>query len=185
VYKPDDCFSTSVPMYSNWSSLRIYDSQAARVTNEQLQEFARVGAEARLKTIAEEQHAILTAFPELRDGAARDGHAVAATQARKRRRMSSAERKAVGERMRAYWAKRRAEEAGAKKATAKPKRKGGMSAEARQRQAERMKAYWAARRLQKQAGAESAAPTEAIAAGTSSPAKTRRGAGREAGAKSL
>jgi hypothetical protein len=34
--------------------------------------------------------------------------------------MSAAERKAVGARMRAYWAKRRAEKAGAK-----PKRKGG------------------------------------------------------------
>jgi hypothetical protein len=47
--------------------------------------------------------------------------------------MSAAERKAVGARMKAYWAKRRAEKAGARQAAAKPKRKRGMSTEAGQR----------------------------------------------------
>jgi hypothetical protein len=72
--------------------------------------------------------------------------------------MSSAERKAVGERMRAYWAKRRAENEGTETTVAKRKRKGGMSAAARKAVGARMKAYWAARRAEKvdgSAGAQS------------------------------
>jgi hypothetical protein len=173
-------------LYSQESN-NPFDRQKVTVTNEQMNEFARAGAQARLQAISEERAAIIRMFPDRRTRTAPsslDGPAPA-SRARKRRRMSAAERKAVGRRMKAYWAKRGREKAGAKKAAPKPNRKGGMSAEARKRQGERMRAYWAARRLQKQAGAESAAPTEAIAAGTSSPAKTRRRAGREAGAKSL
>jgi hypothetical protein len=157
------------------------------VTRDQMQQFVRFGAEARLQAISEEREAILSAFPNLgrsftQSNASLDG---AVLTVRKRRTMSAAERRAVGKRMKAYWAKRKAAKGKtAKKSAAKPKRKGGMSAEARKRQAERMKAYWAARRVQKPAGAESAAPKR-TAAGTSSPAKPRRRAGRKAGARSL
>jgi hypothetical protein len=86
--------------------------------------------------------------------------------------MSVAERKAVGRRMRAYWAKRRAEKARTEKATAKPKRKGGMSAEARKAQGERMRAYWAAKRAQRVDGA---------GAGTQSETATANGSGKPTG----
>jgi hypothetical protein len=90
--------------------------------------------------------------------------------------MSAAERKAVGRRMRAYWAKRRAEKAAAKKATAKPNRKSGMSTEARKRQAERMKAYWAARRAAKPDGVGEG--TQSTTAGQNgAPSTKRRGKG--------
>jgi hypothetical protein len=62
---------------------------------------AREGARLRLAKIAEEQHAITRLFPQLTNG----------TSARTTRGLSAAQRKAVGERMRKYWAKRRAEKA--------------------------------------------------------------------------
>jgi hypothetical protein len=61
---------------------------------------AQEGAKIRLRQIAEEAHAIRQIFPQLTNG----------TSARTTRGMSPAQRKAVGERMRAYWAKRRAEQ---------------------------------------------------------------------------
>jgi hypothetical protein len=100
-----------------------------------------------------------------------DGDAPVARRARKRRRMSPAQRKAVGERMKAYWAKRRAKKAGAKQAAAKPKRKRGMSAEARKRQGEGMKEYWAKRRQQKAGTAE----------GPQGEAATANGSGKSTG----
>jgi len=141
------------------------------MTTSQMQEFARMGAEARLTAIQEEQQAIFTVFPELRDGTAPATY-TSSTRRGSRRHMSAAERKAVGTRMRAYWAKRRAEGAGAKKATAKPKRKRGMSAEARKRQGERMKAYWAARRAQRVNGAGEA--TQSKTAGQNGAATSKR-----------
>ena len=129
------------------------------MTTSQMHEFARMGADARLKTIQEEQQAILRVFPELQDGAAAARLTSPASRGR-RRRMSAAERKAVGKRMRAYWAKRRAEKA---RPAPKPKRKGGMSAAARKRQGERMKAYWAARRAQKVDGAGAGTQSETAA----------------------
>jgi hypothetical protein len=62
---------------------------------------AREGARLRLRQIAEEQHAITRIFPQLTNG----------TTARTTRGMSPAQRKAVGDRMRAYWAKQRAAKA--------------------------------------------------------------------------
>src|SRR3954470_10428993 len=86
------------------------------MTKPNIQELARVGAQARLTEIREEQAALLTMFPELRDGRQRGRKAAANGVAaekptRKRPLMSAAMRKAVGLRMRAYWAKRRAEKA--------------------------------------------------------------------------
>jgi hypothetical protein len=141
------------------------------MTTVQLQELARVGAEARLRAISDERQALLQAFPDLGDGARSSRSASTATapsrarRSHKRTGMSPAQRKAVGERMTAYWAKRRAEKAGTASSQAgsasdaspggakrRSKRKGGMSAEARRAQGERMRAYWAARRAQKQGG---------------------------------
>ena len=77
--------------------------------------------------------------------------------------MSAVERKAVGTRMKPYWAKRRSEKAGGEAAAAdratqpsaaakRTSKRNGMSAEARKAVGERMRAYWAARRAEKQAG---------------------------------
>jgi hypothetical protein len=131
----------------------------------QLHELARVGAAAKLLAIADERQTILQMFPELADGAApaRRASSAAAPATRKRRGMSAAERKAVGTRMKAYWAKRREERAGGEAATAdratqpsaaakRTSKRNGMSAEARKAVGERMRAYWAARRAEKQAG---------------------------------
>jgi hypothetical protein len=135
------------------------------MTNDQMHELARVGAQARLHAIDEERGAILRAFPALRTGrtpASTNGSP--APTGRTQKGMSPAQRKAVGERMKAYWAKRRGEKAGTEGAdtesasdaaptSAKPpsKRK-GMSPSARKAQGERMRAYWAARRAEKGAG---------------------------------
>ena len=82
-----------------------------------MRDLARAGAEARLAALRAEETALLAAFPDLRSRSLRrPAPAAAATSpstrqaARgRRRRMSAAQRKAVGERMRAYWAARRAE----------------------------------------------------------------------------
>ena len=132
----------------------------------QLRQWAVRGAEQRLQEIAAEAAAINRAFPELRDRGAR--RAVAATivaAARGRRRghanMSAAQRKAVSERMRKYWAARRESAGGAtsagsaKSAAAKPaktaaaKRTRGprkMSAAARKRISDAQKKRWAEQR---------------------------------------
>jgi hypothetical protein len=128
------------------------------MTRTELQEFALAGAQARLQAISEERAAIVRMFPDLRThstarAGSLDGAASAAPRAGKRRSMSAAERRVVGERMRAYWAKRRAGKGqSAKKSAAKSNRKRGMSAEARKAVGERMRAYWAARRAGKQVG---------------------------------
>jgi hypothetical protein len=91
-----------------------------------LRMYARRGAEARLLELKEEMAAIHTAFPELRDrrperarrarsrtpvdqeqSLALGATGVSVTRAPKRRKMTAAQRKAVGERMRKYWAQRR------------------------------------------------------------------------------
>jgi len=85
-----------------------------------LKSYARHGAKARLRELADEAKQILTIFPDLsasvdedelpitfilRKGARKQ--AIATGIRRRRRRMSAAQRKAVGERMRKYWADRR------------------------------------------------------------------------------
>ena len=147
------------------------------MTRAELHEFARAGAQARLHAIAEERAAIIRIFPDLGTGSratagSLDGAAPAAPGVRKRRSMSAAQRRAVGKRMKAYWAKRRAAKAGVSKAAAKSKRKGGMSAAARKAQGERMRAYWAARRAQKVDGA--GAGTQSETAGQNGAASSKR-----------
>ena len=132
------------------------------MTTSQLQEFARVGAEARLRAIADERLAILSRI--WRMTLVRRGVYLLLPPLRLVRcGMSAAESKAVGTRMRAYWAKRRAEKAGGEAATAdraieppanvkRPSKRKGMSTEARDAVGQRMRAYWAARRTEKQGG---------------------------------
>ena len=73
----------------------------------QLREFARLGAHERLKELRAEIAAIQRAYPDLR--AARGDRVAPVRKARRRRKrkMSAAARKAVSERMKAYWAARR------------------------------------------------------------------------------
>lgn len=132
----------------------------------QLRQWAARGAEQRLQEIATEAAAIYQAFPELRDRAKRRvATAMVVTSARAGRRgranMSAAQRKAVSERMRKYWAARREGAGGATSAgsakteaarpakTAAAKRARGprkMSAAARKRISDAQKKRWADRR---------------------------------------
>jgi hypothetical protein len=86
----------------------------ATLNNEQLRRLARLGAMARLEQLRQEEAAIRAEFPELfgrgrqaRGGGARAPRKGATARASRRRRMSAANRKAVSERMRKYWAERR------------------------------------------------------------------------------
>jgi hypothetical protein len=156
------------------------------VTRDQMQQFVRFGAQARLQAISQERDAILRAFPDLGRASAQANASLdgAGPTVRKRRRMSAAERRAVGKRMKAYWAKRRAEKGQTvAKAARKTKRTGGMSAEARKTQGERMKAYWAAKRAQKVNGAGEG--TQSETAGQNAAPSSKRGgnAGRKQGRK--
>lgn len=89
----------------------------AELSRQELRRLARLGAEARLQELKQEEAVIRRAFPELfrpgrkvRDGGANSAGAPAR---RRRSRMSAAARRAVSERMTKYWAERR-------KAKAKP-----------------------------------------------------------------
>jgi hypothetical protein len=159
------------------------------MTTIQIQELARFGAEARLRAINEERRALLQAFPDLRNGARLSERASwTGPSSRKPSGMSPAQGKAVGERMKAYWAKRRAEKAvtaapqgeTASETPATVRRKGGMSAEARKAQGRRMRAYWAKRRAEKAGAGEGA---QGNAASNGSALKSGRKAGRKQGRK--
>ena len=87
----------------------------AELDNAQVRQWAVRGAEQRLLEIAAEAAAIYQTFPELRqrggNQAAKRGVEAAAApaggQGRGRANMSAAQRKAVSDRMRKYWAARR------------------------------------------------------------------------------
>lgn len=81
----------------------------ANLNTEQLRRLARLGAMARLDQLRQEEAAIRAEFPELfgRGAAARKATG-AGGRRRRRGNMSAAARKAVSERMRKYWAERRA-----------------------------------------------------------------------------
>jgi len=101
----------------------------ANLNDDQLRRLARLGAVARLEQIKEEEAAIRAAFPELFGGSTSGGRgrrgrrpgrpaasesagAPAVKRRGGRRPMSAAQRKAVSERMRRYWAERRKAKAG-------------------------------------------------------------------------
>lgn len=84
-----------------------------------LLELAKRGAEVRARFLAEELRLLFSAFPHLKDAFDPDELPVsfilragadraAGAPPRKRKRMSAAARRAVGERMKRYWASRRA-----------------------------------------------------------------------------
>jgi hypothetical protein len=77
----------------------------------QLHDLARVGAQARLAALETEREELLTLFPDLRAVQRKAGKNGATPPARKRGGMSPEARKAQAERMRAYWAARRAAKA--------------------------------------------------------------------------
>jgi hypothetical protein len=74
-----------------------------------LRQFARLGAEVRVRQLQLELAAIYKVFPELRTKPTYtdDGQTIKDTTRRRRRKMGAAERKAVSLRMRKYWAARR------------------------------------------------------------------------------
>ena len=88
----------------------------ANLNAEQLRRLARLGAMARLQQLREEETAIRAAFPELfgaRGRSARVTEEAPAERGRRpRKQMTPAQKKAVSERMRKYWAERRKAKAG-------------------------------------------------------------------------
>jgi hypothetical protein len=83
---------------------------AKKIADSELKRLALPGARARLSALQAEVAALLATFPEL--GGARAVRASVGGATRKKsgrkRPMSAAEKKAVSERMRKYWADRRA-----------------------------------------------------------------------------
>jgi hypothetical protein len=89
----------------------------ASLNQDQLRRLARLGAVARLEQLRQEEAAIRAEFPELFGRGRRDpGNSKPAAgtgrEGRRRRSMTAANRKAVSERMRKYWAERRKSKAG-------------------------------------------------------------------------
>jgi hypothetical protein len=84
----------------------------ANLNPEQLRRLARLGAVSRLEQLRAEEAAIRAEFPELfgrgrREESAAPAEARGARKRRRRPAMSPAQRRAVSERMRKYWADRR------------------------------------------------------------------------------
>lgn len=146
--------------------------------------YALVGAQARLNQLTDEQEQIHRLFPELRHGATTrpvtgrvsSGSAATSSPSRRgRRTMSAGQRKAVGERMRKYWAARRggseavttgSDSVGNAAKTARRTGKRGprtMSPEARKRISDAQKARWAKQRGEAKAtvGSSTSAPPAA------------------------
>jgi hypothetical protein len=88
---------------------------ATELSKDDMRRFARLGAMKRLDDIRKEEASIRASFPELFSGARRRGaaktpakNAAKAVATRKRPPMSRAMRKAVSDRMKKYWAGRKA-----------------------------------------------------------------------------
>jgi hypothetical protein len=86
--------------------------------SDRFREFAQVGAAVRLGQLRDEIRQILTAFPALRfqkrsargaGGSVADDVAARAAKStrRKKRRFSAAQKKAISDRMKKYWANRK------------------------------------------------------------------------------
>jgi hypothetical protein len=94
---------------------------AADLSPDELRQLARLGAQRRLEELRQEEAAIRAAFPDLdrprsgrglarRRRGAKPAGAIGAAQpaaTRRRRTMNAAQRRAVSERMKKYWAARR------------------------------------------------------------------------------
>jgi hypothetical protein len=92
---------------------------AKSLSQQDVRQYALVGAQARLDALRAEMQSLLGAFPELArkrgPGAARAVASAATTTGRRRgrrRAMSPEERREVSERMKRYWASRRKEKGG-------------------------------------------------------------------------
>ena len=82
------------------------------LTDKQLHDLARLGAVARLKELDEEAAGLRKMFPGLKkaqEAAPESAEPTRKAAPRKRKKMSPAARKAVGKRMKLYWAKKRGE----------------------------------------------------------------------------
>ena len=79
---------------------------ATTLDRQEMYRLARLGAEARLRTLELERAQIMRSFPGLKAQSGDNG-ASAPAPVRRRRRMSAAERKSVSARMKKYWAERR------------------------------------------------------------------------------
>jgi hypothetical protein len=88
---------------------------AAAIDKKEMVRLARLGAVARLQALEQERAQILATFPELKKGKAAVAVATEAP-ARRRNGMSAANRKAVSQRMKKYWAERRKAKAASAKA---------------------------------------------------------------------
>jgi hypothetical protein len=87
----------------------------ANLSQEALRRLARLGAVARLEQLKQEEASIRAEFPELFGRGRHPETASANSGGRKRRRrpaMTPAQKKAVSERMRKYWAERRKTKSG-------------------------------------------------------------------------
>lgn len=92
---------------------------ASDLSRDEIRRLARLGAERRLQELRSEEAAILAAFPDLgqaagsrgRRGRPKESASAAArggtAKRRPRRKMSAAQKRAVSERMKKYWAARR------------------------------------------------------------------------------
>jgi hypothetical protein len=93
-------------------------AKRSRIDAKSLLDYARTGAQARLAEIQRELAAMMKVFPELSKRTAAGGIPSTAipppraTPRRKRRKLTAAERKAIGLRMKKYWAGRRKAKAG-------------------------------------------------------------------------
>jgi hypothetical protein len=115
---PDQRVGLSLTPLSEVSCCASWEALLARFD---LKSYARRGAEARLRELAEEAKQLLNVFPDLsasydedelrvkfilRKGARKTAASDSPVR-RRRRKMTAAQRKAIGERMKRYWAARR------------------------------------------------------------------------------
>lgn len=140
-------------VYKSICSIVLASSAMPRKTAD-LTAWARLGAQTRLVELAAERRAILATFPDLRAATERPRKA----NGRTRRRLSSAQRQAVSERMKRYWAARKAGPI-----VGKPDRSSGsivkrrtMSAAGRRRIAKAQRKRWAALKAKKSGNSKSA-----------------------------
>jgi hypothetical protein len=92
------------------------------MANTQLHDLARMGAQSRLAALDQERDEILKIFPDLRNGKPAARKAEAAPKAG-RDHLSPEARQRQAERMRAYWAERKAQKAGTDGGSAKAEAK--------------------------------------------------------------
>src|SRR3954468_3104931 len=85
----------------------VHGGYVADLTRQELQRLARLGAQSRLEELRREEIAIRRAFPDLFGGGRGRVGRPRAARTRRRSNMSAAQRKAVSERMKKYWAARR------------------------------------------------------------------------------